>query len=140
VVRKGATPAFPGQQGFVGSTMGESSVILEGTHQGSPDSFWSTVHGAGRAMSRTQAAGKWKGWGEKRRQVSRGAISENMMIGWLDRAGVVLRGGGLDEAPQAYKRLDEVLAAHGDAKRVANTLRPVGVAMAGAGEYDPDKD
>jgi RNA-splicing ligase RtcB len=47
MVRKGCTPAFPGQQGFVGATMGENSVILEGVD--SPDS---AVHGAGRVMSR----------------------------------------------------------------------------------------
>lgn len=57
VVRKGCTPAFPGQEGFVGATMGEESVILEGTPEAQAALF-STVHGAGRAMSRTQAAGK----------------------------------------------------------------------------------
>jgi len=59
VVRKGCTPARPGQEGFVGGSMGEPSVILEGA--ASPDSvaaLYSTVHGAGRVMSRTQAAGK----------------------------------------------------------------------------------
>jgi tRNA-splicing ligase RtcB (3'-phosphate/5'-hydroxy nucleic acid ligase) len=59
VVRKGCTPAFPGQQGFVGATMAEESVILEGTEHGK-DALFSTVHGAGRAMSRTAAAGKKK--------------------------------------------------------------------------------
>ncbi len=140
VVRKGATPAFAGQRGFVGGSMGEDSVILEGTAAGAGESFWSTVHGAGRAMSRTQAAGKWKGFGHKRHQVSRGEITEGMMDSWLQTAGVVLRGGGLDEAPQAYKRLDHVLAAHGDTVRVLHTLRPLGVAMAGAGEFDPYRD
>ena len=57
VVRKGATPAFPGQRGFVGATMGEPAVILEGTPAGE-EALFSTVHGAGRAMSRTQAAGR----------------------------------------------------------------------------------
>ena len=57
VVRKGATPAFPGQRGFVGATMGEPAVILEGTASGA-DALFSTVHGAGRAMSRTEAAGR----------------------------------------------------------------------------------
>jgi tRNA-splicing ligase RtcB len=69
VTRKGATPAFPGQYGFVGSTMGEDSVILKGTEgliplsKGSEwqqRSLFSTVHGAGRAMSRSRAAGKKK--------------------------------------------------------------------------------
>lgn len=59
VVRKGCTPAFPGEAGFVGATMGEESVILEGTEVGEAALF-STVHGAGRVMSRTQAAGKFK--------------------------------------------------------------------------------
>jgi tRNA-splicing ligase RtcB (3'-phosphate/5'-hydroxy nucleic acid ligase) len=59
VVRKGATPAWPGQRGFVGATMGEQSVILEGVESGrSAQALYSTVHGAGRAMSRTAAAGK----------------------------------------------------------------------------------
>ena len=51
VCRKGATPAFPGQRGFVGGTMGEISVILEGVD--TPESklsLRSTVHGAGRVM------------------------------------------------------------------------------------------
>jgi len=59
VVRKGCTPAFPGQPGFVGATMGEQSVILEGVESdASADLLYSTVHGAGRVMSRTRAAGK----------------------------------------------------------------------------------
>lgn len=67
VVRKGATPAFPGQQGFVGGSMGDISVILEGVDSdASREALYSTVHGAGRVMSRTQAAGKQKwtkgGW------------------------------------------------------------------------------
>lgn len=59
VVRKGATPAFSGQRGFVGATMGEPSVILEGI-ENDAGLLDSTVHGAGRVMSRTQAAGKVK--------------------------------------------------------------------------------
>ena len=59
VVRKGATPAFPGQLGFVGATMSEPAVILEGVDSpASKAALYSTIHGAGRAMSRTQAAGK----------------------------------------------------------------------------------
>jgi tRNA-splicing ligase RtcB len=67
VTRKGATPAFPGQQGFVGGSMGDDAVIIEGVE--SPESaaaLYSTVHGAGRVMSRTAAKGK-----TKRRQVWR---------------------------------------------------------------------
>src|SRR5262249_60272149 len=59
VVRKGATPAFPGQRGFVGGSMGDDAVILEGASlEGRDDelairqrrSLFSTVHGAGRVM------------------------------------------------------------------------------------------
>ena len=51
VVRKGCTPAFPGQRGFVGATMGEPSVILEGVDSPvAAEALYSTVHGAGRAM------------------------------------------------------------------------------------------
>ena len=61
VIRKGCTPAFPGQAGFVGATMGEASVILEGVDSpASADLLYSTVHGAGRVMSRTKAAGKMR--------------------------------------------------------------------------------
>ena len=61
VVRKGCTPAFPGQRGFVGGSMGDVSVILEGRDTDeNRDALYSTVHGAGRVMSRTQAAGKRK--------------------------------------------------------------------------------
>jgi tRNA-splicing ligase RtcB len=58
----------------------------------------------------------------------------------LEERGVMLRGAGLDEAPQVYKRLPEVLAAQGDGIRVLHTLTPIGVAMAGAGERDPYRD
>jgi tRNA-splicing ligase RtcB len=59
VIRKGCTPAFPGQEGFVGATMGEPSVILRGTDTAAGRALLhSTVHGAGRVMSRTQAAGR----------------------------------------------------------------------------------
>jgi tRNA-splicing ligase RtcB len=58
VVRKGATPAFPGQHGFVGGSMGDDSVILEGLDSTeSKAALYSTVHGAGRVMSRTEAGG-----------------------------------------------------------------------------------
>jgi len=68
VVRKGATPAFPGQWGFVGGSMGDISVVLRGVESdASKAALYSTVHGAGRVMSRTQAAGKQK-WHKARWQ------------------------------------------------------------------------
>ena len=153
VVRKGATPAYPGQFGFVGATMSEPSVILEGVdHPEAEESLHSTVHGAGRVMSRTQAAGKVKWvrnpeWVEGcdlprkiRRRVREGEISTEERLSCVREAGVVLRGGGNDEAPRAYKRLHDVLAAHANTIRVVHHLYPIGVAMAGIDEFDPYKD
>lgn len=133
VVRKGATPAFPDQRGFVGGSMGDDAVILRGSLEGSRDqkeALYSTVHGAGRVMSRTQAAGTRGGRRGKR---SRGSVSDEMMESWLARKGVILRGGGRDEAPQAYRRLDDVIKAQGDTIEVLHTLRPLVVAMAAPG-------
>jgi tRNA-splicing ligase RtcB len=153
VVRKGCTPAFPGQRGFVGATMGDVSVILEGVEsEASRDALFSTVHGAGRIMSRTQAAGKQRKVVETRRRPDgseykwKGFVRSGGLIDWqatqadLRAKGIALRGGGADEAPGAYKRLDEVLAYHGDTIRILHRLRPLGVAMAGEDVYDPYKD
>ena len=139
VVRKGATPAFSGQKGFVGGTMGEKSVILEGVeNESAKHSLYSTVHGAGRMMGRMEAKGKVD---RKTGQVVRlGKVTPEMMSEWVHRARVELRGAGLDESPHCYKRLDEVLNEHGDSVRILHTLTPVGVAMAGANEFDPYKD
>lgn len=139
VVRKGATPAFPGQKGFVGGTMGETSVILEGVENDDAKySLYSTVHGAGRVMGRMEAKGKVdRKTGEVKRA---GRVTQEMMNGWLERANVELRGAGLDESPDCYKRLPDVLAEHGDSIKILHTLTPVGVAMAGANEFDPYKD
>ena len=139
VVRKGATPAFPGQKGFVGGTMGETSVILEGVeNDAARHSLYSTVHGAGRVMGRNEAKGKTD---RKTGNVLRpGKVSPQMMREWVERAGVELRGAGLDESPHCYKRLHEVLREHGDSIRILHALTPVGVAMAGANEFDPYKD
>jgi tRNA-splicing ligase RtcB len=143
VVRKGATPAFPDQRGFVGGSMGENSVILQGAGSilGTEEqraALYSTVHGAGRVMGRTEAAGKFN---RKTGEVIRpGKVTQEMMDGWLQRANVELRGAGLDESPDCYKRLPEVLAEHGDSIRILHTLTPVGVAMAGKNEFDPYKD
>jgi tRNA-splicing ligase RtcB len=137
VIRKGCTPAFPGQEGFVGATMGEPSVILRGTDApGGSELLRSTVHGAGRVMSRTAAAGKRR----RGRVVKPGLIDFDVVRAEVAAGGVELRGGAADEAPAAYKRLDSVLAAHGDTVEVLHRLRPIGVAMAGADVLDPYKD
>jgi tRNA-splicing ligase RtcB len=174
VVRKGCTPARPGQEGFVGGSMGDESVILEGVESSENEqALFSTVHGAGRVMSRSQAAGRsryarvWactmrdcdyfedareseggtcpihgKPLKKMRRQiqVKPGLVDWPAVQARLREQGIVLVGGGADEAPEVYKRLPEVLAAHGDTIRVKHTLRPLGVAMAGRDVKDPYKD
>ena len=144
VVRKGATPAFPGQKGFVGGSMGDDAVIIQGVTSDAPDvrelqarALYSTVHGAGRVMSRTAAAGKRTRRGKV---LKPGAVSREMMLAWVQRKNVVLRGGGTDESPHVYRRLPEVLAAQGPTIEVLHTLRPLIVVMAGAEEFDPYKD
>ena len=171
VIRKGCTPAFPGQEGFVGATMGEPSVILRGSDSdASRELLYSTVHGAGRVMSRTKAAGKmgtraecsnrdcdhsvpWKQrdsercprhpdarWMKRRGIDKPGLIDFTQVRRELIGKGIELRGGAADEAPGAYKRLDKVLAAHGDTIEIVHRLTPLGVAMAGADTFDPYKD
>ena len=147
VVRKGATPAFPDQRGFIGGSMGDNAVIVRGVEPNavSPqvaasqrEALFSTVHGAGRVMSRTQAAGKRN---RKTGQVIKpGQITPAMMESWIKERGVILRGGGLDESPQVYRRLPDVLAAQEGTVQVLHTLRPLIVVMAGENEFDPYKD
>jgi tRNA-splicing ligase RtcB len=139
VVRKGATPAFPGQRGFVGGSMGDCAVILKGVEgEKSAQSLYSTVHGAGRVMSRTEAKGKRnRKTGEA---LSLGRISREDMQAWLRDKDVHLVGGDLDEAPQAYRRLPDVLAQHDGTVEVEHILRPFIVVMAGAEVFDPFKD
>jgi len=141
VVRKGATPAFPGQRGFVGGSMGDDAVIIEGAREETEEqraALFSTVHGAGRVMSRTEARGKinWK----TKEIKSPGKVSWEMLHEWVGRKGVILRGGGLDESPHAYRRLPDVLAAQGTTVNVLHTLNPLIVVMAGENEFDPYKD
>lgn len=137
VIRKGATPAGPGVRGFVGGSMGDISVILEGVESPrSASALYSTVHGAGRVMSRRAALGKFKD-GEWKIQPR---IDWDAAIEDLNRKGIVLRGGGADEAPGVYRNLSDVLASHEGTIKVQHVLSPLGVAMAPKGVFDPYKD
>jgi tRNA-splicing ligase RtcB (3'-phosphate/5'-hydroxy nucleic acid ligase) len=147
VVRKGCTPAFPEQRGFVGGSMGDISVILEGVDgQEAKEALYSTVHGAGRVMSRRQAAGKRRWVRDKRtgrryaKTISPGVIDWDQEKRELQKRGIQIRGGGADEAPGVYKRLEDVLDAHSGSIRIRHTLRPLGVAMAGDDVLDPYRD
>ena len=145
VVRKGCTPAFPNQLGFIGANMEDASVIIKGKDSElSQKGLYSTVHGAGRVMSRRQAAGKKK-WirdekGRKRpRAVSKGAVDFDAVKSRVQTK-VELRGAGADEAPECYKNLESVLGYQGETIEVLHRLRPIGVAMAGDDTFDPYKD
>lgn len=138
VVRKGATPSAPGQVGFIGGSMGDISVIVRGKDtRENRDTYYSTVHGAGRIMSRTQAAGKMN-W--KTRARTGGQISTKQMLDAVQEFGVELRGAGTDESPFVYRRLRDVLDAHAETIEILHVLKPIGVCMAGADEFDPYKD
>jgi hypothetical protein len=83
-------------------------------------------------------AGLKKVWVEE--QIKPGVVDWPAVQERLRERDIVLIGGGPDEAPEVYKRLPDVLAAHAGSIRVKHTLRPLGVAMAGRDVHDPYKD
>ena len=138
VIRKGCTPAFPGQESFIGSNMGDMSYIIEGYDSGvSRKALYSTVHGAGRILSRTKAAGRRRWVKGKRKHLSKGVIDFNKVRIEMKQRGIELRGGGADEAPEVYKKLTDVLSYHKDTLNILHSLRPIGVSMASEDVYDP---
>lgn len=146
VVRKGCTPAFPGQYGFIGANMMDTSVIIRGSDSiKGKDALYSTVHGAGRIMSRTEAAGKKK-WardenGVKRQTlISKGKVDFDQVKATMKDRNTELRGAGPDEAPECYKNLSDVLSYMIDTIDIVHELYPLGVAMAGNETIDPYRD
>lgn len=141
VVRKGCTPAYPGQWGFVGANMADISVIIKGKESElSQKGLYSTVHGAGRVLSRTKAAGKRKFVKGRSIVVQPGDVDFKKVKKNMKANGIILRGGAADEAPECYKSLESVLAHHEGTIEVMHRLRPIGVAMAPEDSYDPYKD
>jgi len=151
VVRKGATP-LTRELAFIGGSMGDGAVIVRGTGE-DVGALSSAPHGAGRVMSRTKAAGKFKKVTverytpegepyEKRirvRDASTAAVDWKAVRADLQARGITVLGSGADEAPEVYKPLDDVIAAHPNIE-VVHRLRPLGVVMAGDDVYDPYKD
>ncbi len=111
--RKGATKCTTKREGFIGGSMGSPSVIFKGRYADHAPSLRSAPHGAGRKMSRREA---------------KKTITQEEMREAVGQ--VVIRGGGLDEAPQAYKYLGEVLGHHRETVEIINELTPIGVVMA----------
>ena len=95
LTRKGAISARPGEFGLVPGSMATATYVVEG--KGNPESYCSSAHGAGRMMSRTKA----------RQTFSTESLAE-LMKGkeWNDRASKQL----LDEHPEAYKDIEQVMA------------------------------
>jgi len=108
VTRKGAVSAQKGQLGIIPGSMGAKSFIVRGL--GNPESFCSCSHGAGRAMSRTEA---------KRRFTVDDQVNATRGVECRKDAGVV------DEIPMAYKDIDAVMAAQRSLVEVVHTLRQV---------------
>jgi tRNA-splicing ligase RtcB len=113
VHRKGATPASVNTLGIVPGSMGDAGYLVRG--RGVADSLASASHGAGRLMSRKAALN---------------SISKSARDDYLKERGVTLLGGGMDESPQAYKPIDEVIKAQEELIDVLGKFTPRIVRMA----------
>ena len=113
VHRKGATPAGPGILGIIPGSMGDAGFVVRG--RGVPAALNSASHGAGRAMSRRAALN---------------SIAKRDRDEYLRERGIVLLGGGIDESPQAYKRIEDVIAAQEELVEIVGTFAPRIVRMA----------
>jgi tRNA-splicing ligase RtcB len=108
VTRKGAVSARAGQWGIIPGSMGAKSFIVRG--KGNPESFASCAHGAGRVKSR----------GAAKREIT---VEQHR----ASLAGVACRAdeSTLDEAVEAYKDIDQVMAAQGDLVEIVYTLKQI---------------
>ncbi len=113
VHRKGATPAGDSVHGIIPGSMGDPGYLVRGL--GKAESLYSAAHGAGRAMSRRDAMGR---------------ITKHERDRILHDQGITLLGGGLDEAPQAYKPIEQVMQAQRELVAVLARFVPRIVRMA----------
>jgi len=110
VHRKGAMRAAEGEPGIIPGSMGSASFHVEG--RGHPAALASSAHGAGRAMSRSEA----------RRRVGLRQLEQEVSGVWFDqRLAHRLR----EEAPSAYKDIGAVMRAQRELVRIARRLEPV---------------
>lgn len=110
VHRKGATQARMGQQGIIPGSMGSASYIVEGL--GNPQSFHSCSHGAGRKLGRKAA------------QKALDLVEEQAKMEGIVHS--LRHENDLDEAPGAYKDIDQVMQDQVDLVKVLVKLRPLG--------------
>jgi len=113
VHRKGATPAGSGVLGVIPGSMGDAGYVVRG--KGAAEALNSASHGAGRLLSRKAALN---------------SISKSARDAYLNERGVTLLGGGLDESPQAYKSIENVIAAQADLVQIVGKFTPRIVRMA----------
>jgi tRNA-splicing ligase RtcB (3'-phosphate/5'-hydroxy nucleic acid ligase) len=116
VHRKGATPAGKGFLGIIPGSMGDAGYLVRG--RGVAESLNSASHGAGRALSRRQALK---------------TITKTERDKYLKERGVILIGGGMDESPQAYKPIEQVIKAQSDLVDIVGRFTPIMVRMATEG-------
>jgi tRNA-splicing ligase RtcB len=116
VHRKGATPMAAGLLGVIPGTMADPGFVVRG--KGNPDSLCSASHGAGRAMSRSEAKNRF---------------SRKMLASLLAERGVTLMEAGVDECPLAYKDIRAVMASQTDLVEVLAVFNPKVVRMAPGG-------
>lgn len=112
VHRKGATPAAKGELGIIPGSMATDGYIVRG--RGESSRLFSASHGAGRKMSRAQA---------------RNSYTNSALKKALSSQGVTLIGGGVDEAPIAYKDLNDVMASQKDLVDIIGKFTPKMVRM-----------
>jgi tRNA-splicing ligase RtcB (3'-phosphate/5'-hydroxy nucleic acid ligase) len=113
VHRKGATPAGRGVLGVIPGTMADPGYVVLGL--GNTDSVYSAAHGAGRALGRRAAKQQ---------------ITKTERDRYLKDRHVILLGGGMDESPQAYKNIDDVMNAQSDLVKPLGRFFPAIVRMA----------
>ncbi len=113
VHRKGSTPAGKGVLGIIPGSMTAPGFLVKG--KGEASSLNSASHGAGRQMSRTKA---------------KNSLTKSYVQKFLKEKGVSLLGGGLDEAPMAYKDIEKVMECQKALVEVLGIFRPKIVRMA----------
>ena len=119
VHRKGATPAGKGVMGIIPGSMTAPGFLVRGKVE--ENAINSASHGAGRQMSRTQAIK---------------TITKTEMQSILNDHGVTLIGAGLDEAPMAYKDINQVMASQQELVDVVAKFTPKMVRMADDGSRE----
>lgn len=117
VHRKGATPAGDGVLGIIPGSMTSPGFIVRG--KGEEEALNSASHGAGRALSRSKA---------------RQLLSKKEVNREIKKAGITVIGSGIDEAPQVYKNIHEVMARQKSLVEVVGTFHPKIVRMCGTKE------